>query len=301
MKTKKTIACLVGTVLSFAMLAGCGTAPGQISEPVTTEAVMPPTERIPAVTQPTIPKGQTEPGSESEELSALRQEIRQAGCSVGIAYVGFGAYDAAEKDLRELLNGDFTQYSFLKEAPLADCGGQELYALIPAGPEDRISIFASQLDENMEYQEDRENPVLAAAPGQTVLLRCNVSDIMTNSLAVVEGAWGSLEFRPCLSLRNGRVHQDDDCYDFTPYPGPDPEIAYELLREAPEVRQYLDQGMTILDTGEYETIDGRACVIFALGTDQDGAFVRERYYGVADNVIYTMVEGDGQWRLLGAD
>lgn len=304
MKTRKIMIRLLGMALCLSMLTGCGNAPDRTSDPETTDRAVQPTETIRTTTQPTIQETQDQtemisvPKTEDAALAALRQEIRQAGCSVGIAYVGFADHNTEEKDLRELLTGDF---SFLEGASLADCDGQEVYVLVPADPGDRITIYASQLDENMEYREDRENPVLAAAPGQAVLLRCNVSDIMTNSLAVVEDAWGSLEFRPCLSLRNGRVNPSDGCYDFTRYTGPDPEIAYELLREAEEVGHFLDQGMTILDTGEYETIDGRECMVFALGMDRDGQFVRERYYAVSDNLIYSLDETTGQWHQLGAD
>ena len=304
MKTREIMIRLLGTALCLSVLTGCGNAPHRTSAPETTERVVQPTETIQMTTQSVIheTQDQTEtisvPKTEDAALAALRQEIRQAGCSVGIAYMGFAGHNTEEKDLRELLTGEF---SFLEGAPLADCGGQEVYVMVPADPEDRITIYASQPDENREYREDRENPVLSAESGQAVLLRCNVSDIVTNSLAVVEGTWGSLELRPCLSLRNGRVNPSDGCYDFTRYTGPNPEIAYELLRETEEVGRFLDQGMTVLDTGEYETIDGRECMVFALGRDRDGQFTRERYYAVSDNLIYFLDETTGRWHQLGSD
>lgn len=45
--------------------------------------------------------------------------------------------------------------------------------------------------------------------------------------------------------------------------------------------------------GETEVIEGKPCMVFALGTDRDDQFVRERYYAVCDNLVYSYdAEGD---------
>lgn len=75
-------------------------------------------------------------------------------------------------------------------------------------------------------------------------------------------------------------------------------IARELLTEADEVRERMSQGMTLLYTGEHQTIEGRDCFIFALGTDHDGQFVREYLYGVCDNLIYTYDAIADSWTTL---
>ena len=76
------------------------------------------------------------------------------------------------------------------------------------------------------------------------------------------------------------------------------QIARELLTEADEVRKRMSQGMTLLYTGEHQTIDGRDCFIFALGTEHDGQFVREYLYGVCDNLIYTYDAIADSWTTL---
>lgn len=76
------------------------------------------------------------------------------------------------------------------------------------------------------------------------------------------------------------------------------QIARELLTEADEVRERMSLGMTLLYTGEHQTIDGRDCFIFALGTDHDGQFVREYLYGVCDNLIYTYDAIADSWTTL---
>ena len=78
-------------------------------------------------------------------------------------------------------------------------------------------------------------------------------------------------------------------------------IATELLCEADEVRDCMALGMSVQYTGEHEFVDGRECWLFALGTDRDGQFVRERYYAVCDNCIYGYDAIDDSWQMLGMD
>ena len=77
------------------------------------------------------------------------------------------------------------------------------------------------------------------------------------------------------------------------------EIAREILSESQEVQYYINIGMSVQYTGEIREIDGRPCWIFALGTDRDDQFVRERYYGVCDNLIYFYDTLNDKWEVLG--
>ncbi len=77
-------------------------------------------------------------------------------------------------------------------------------------------------------------------------------------------------------------------------------IATELLCGTDEVSYYLGLGMSVQYTGEHEVIDGHDCWIFALGTEHDGQFVRELYYGVCDNIIYSYDAVSDAWSVLGA-
>ena len=79
----------------------------------------------------------------------------------------------------------------------------------------------------------------------------------------------------------------------------DVEIAAELLTEAAEVRERIDAGMTLLYTGEEAVIDGRDCMLFALGTEHEEQFVREYLYGVCDNLIYAYDALADAWSPLG--
>ena len=82
----------------------------------------------------------------------------------------------------------------------------------------------------------------------------------------------------------------DGVYDFTVYEdfskGHSIEIGLEILQEIDEVRQGLEQGMSLMYIGDTDEIDGGCCMLFALGTDSDEQFVQEQLYGVCDNRVY---------------
>ena len=76
-------------------------------------------------------------------------------------------------------------------------------------------------------------------------------------------------------------------------------IAREILLESQDVQYYISMGMSVQYTVQIEEIEGRSCWIFALGTDRDDQFVRERYYGVCDNLIYYYDSLNDKWEMLG--
>lgn len=84
-------------------------------------------------------------------------------------------------------------------------------------------------------------------------------------------------------MLSGATDQIDivDCYDFSIYGGEG------------GAQDYINSGMSVQYTGETEVIEGKPCMVFALGTDRDDQFVRERYYAVCDNLVYSYdAEGD---------
>lgn len=111
---------------------------------------------------------------------------------------------------------------------------------------------------------------------------------------------------PMSSEKDGRS-DDPDVYDSSIYADDSSEnydddviIAYGLLSEADEVRYYMEMGMSLQYNGQTQIIDGRSCWIFALGTEHDDQFVREFYYGVCDNLIYSYDAVNDTWNVLGA-
>ena len=100
-----------------------------------------------------------------------------------------------------------------------------------------------------------------------------------------------------LSVTEGCL--DLSIYDDTLFDENDVRIASELLRETEDVKNLMESGMSLLYTGITERIDGRPCMVFALGTDHDDAFVQERQYAVSDNTVYIYDMENDAWNILG--
>ena len=70
----------------------------------------------------------------------------------------------------------------------------------------------------------------------------------------------------------------------------------EVLLAQSEVQERLELGMAIRDVDGMETIQGEACVLFALGTDHPDQFVAEYYYAVSPSgLVYRMDDLTGEW------
>ena len=257
---------------------------------------------------------------ETPELASLRESITGSGADIGVAYLGYaGKIDAMKDAVEQLQNSAYAESDpFLLALPddaFVNAEGEELYAFVPAGGSDALTVYAADITDSGDYQKTSK-PLCEGKAGEVLLVRCNVSDLHANVCVETAGK----QFYPMLSLMDGCVYMEGDYFDFTLYEalwdfggssGKNSEwllsddeanirIAAELLCEAEEVRDYIALGMSVQYTGEHELVDGRECWLFALGTDHDGQFVRERYYAVSDNCIYVYDALDDSWQMLGA-
>lgn len=249
----------------------------------------------------------TEPDNtktEDSALTALQQKINYHSKGAGVAFIGYVDSESTEVDLRAYYASSETgkEYPNLVYAPLYMAEGQELYAIIPPNDKGRITVYASAITENGQYTDDRAHPLHEGNPGEALLLRCNLSEIYSNVLISATDGGGAVLFRPSLSMENGHLQETAEVYDFSVYEiMPDErsiEIATEILLEADEVKFAVESGMKIMYTGDTQMIEGRTCLLFALGTDREGQFVRERYYGVCDNLIYAYDAVSDTWSVL---
>lgn len=249
----------------------------------------------------------TEPDNtktEDSALTALQQKINYHSKGAGVAFIGYVDSESTEVDLRAYYASSETgkEYPDLVYAPLYMAEGQELYAIIPPNDKGRITVYASAITENGQYTDDRAHPLHEGNPGEALLLRCNLSEIYSNVLISATDGGGAVLFRPSLSMENGHLQETAEVYDFSVYEKmPDErsiEIATEILLEADEVKFAVENGMKIMYTGDTQMIEGRTCLLFALGTDREGQFVRERYYGVCDNLIYAYDAVSDTWSVL---
>ena len=243
--------------------------------------------------------------AEDPALSALQQKINHHSKGAGVAFIGYVDSESSEVDLRAYYAGSETgkAYPDLVRAPLYMAEGQELYAIIPPNDKGTIIVYPSTMTDDGEYADDKSNPLCIGEPGEALLLRCNLSEIYANVLIAVTDGGGALDFRPSLSMENGHLQEIAGVYDFSIYEEtPDErsvQIATEILLEADEVKDAIEHGMKIMYTGNTQMIEGRTCLLFALGTDSEDQFVRERYYGVCDNLIYVYDAVSDTWAVLG--
>lgn len=243
--------------------------------------------------------------TQENAFAALQKKIAQSGSVVAIAFIGYVDSESSEVDLRDYTASSETgkEYPDLSNATLYMTEGQELYAIIPANEKGTIKVYRSSMTENGKYADDKSSPLCVGEPGKALLLRCNLSEIYSNVLITATDGGGAIDFRPSLSMENGHLQEITGVYDFSVYEkAPDErsvQIATEILMETDEVKQAVKQGMKVMYTGDTQWIEGRPCLLFAMGTDSEEQFVRERYYGVCDNLVYVYDAVSDKWALLG--
>ena len=242
--------------------------------------------------------------AEASELSILQKQIGQNSCGAGVALLGYVDSELSMTDLSIYLeaNAFIENYPFLSDAAYFMTEGQELYAIVPPNDKGRITVYASEITEEGEYIDEKSTPLFQGKPGEVLVLRCNFSEIYSNVLISVTDGGGAMEFRPSISLKDGHLTELDGVYDFTVYEdfseGHSIEIGLEILQEIDEVRQGLEQGMSLMYIGDTDEIDGGCCMLFALGTDSDEQFVQEKLYGVCDNRVYAYDVMEDAWNII---
>lgn len=292
----KKVFCLFFTaVLLVCILCGCSVLPGE-------KTSYPDESRISGSSSVKQPSNTN---AEDLALTALQQKINYHSKGAGVAFIGYVDSESSEVDLRAYTASSETGkvYPDLPNAPLYMAEGQELYAIVPVNEKGTITLYPSAMTENGEYADDKSNPLHVGNPGEPLLLRCNLSEIYSNVLITATDGFGAIDFRPSLSMENGHLQETAGVYDFSIYEEtPDErsvQIATEILLEADEVKDAIEHGMKIMYTGDTQMIEGRTCLLFALGTDSEDQFVRERYYGVCDNLIYVYDAVSDTWAVLG--
>ena len=292
----KKVFCLFFTaVLLVCFLCGCSVLPEKMPS-------------YPDESQASDGSSLKEPDSTNAEdpaLTALQQKINHHSKGAGVAFIGYVDSQSTEVDLRAYYAGSETgkAYPDLVYAPLYMAEGQEFYAIIPPNDKGTIIVYPSTMTDDGEYADDKSNPLCIGEPGEVLLLRCNLSEIYSNVLIAVTDGGGALDFRPSLSMENGHLQEIAGVYDFSIYEEtPDErsvQIATEILLETAEVKDAIERGMKIMYTGDTQMIEGRTCLLFALGTDSEEQFVRERYYGVCDDLVYSYDAISDTWSAVG--
>lgn len=243
---------------------------------------------------------------ENSLLSQLRADISESNCMLGIAFIGYVDSESTEEDVNDYLANSACAkaYPFLTDCNTVLHDGAELYAFVPGNAEYQITVYKAGVTENGEYEDYKDTPICQGKPGEVIILRCNLSEIYSNVLVLVTDGDAKLEYRPMLSMMDGRLAQAEACYDFSVYgsdgqPNDGANQAYVLLIENDEIKYYTDKGMVLTYTGDTQTIDGHQCIVFALATEHNDQLVRERYYAVFEDTIYSFDSLKNEWSILG--
>ena len=303
-------------------LSGCSALPVW-EDFLEQKGFIPPPENSPAAPEPTVapatpspaPAGQETPYPEYTEdpeyqepipyeelsLELLQDEILQSGNKVGLAFLGYVDSQSSEVDLRDyIMYSDAGRaYPFLPMSWLLMVEGQELYVIVPPDETTSITVYASGVNEWGEYVDDTSMPLGENWPGEPLLLQCNLSEIYSNVLIVVNDGSETIAFRPSLSMEDGHLVEIPGVYDFSIYPNvpdeSDVSSAMDRLVQLEEIDAAMKRGMKLLYTGDVQMVAGQNCLLFALGTDTGDQFVREFYYAVSDNYIFTYDAVNDMW------
>ena len=277
----------------------------------------------PSVTSPPFPVGEETPEPEYPEyieepeyseqipyedlsLELLQDEILQSGNKVGLAFLGYVDSQSSEVDLRDYImySDAGSKYPFLLMSGLLMVEGQELYVIVPPDETTSITVYASGVNEWGEYVDDTSMPLGENWPGEPLLLQCNLSEIYSNVLIVVNDGSETIAFRPSLSIEDGHLVEIPGAYDFSIYPNvpdeSDVSSAMDRLVQLEEIDAAMKQGMKLLYTGDVQMVAGQNCLLFALGTDTGDQFVREQYYAVCDAYIFAYDAVEDVWHTCDA-
>ena len=253
--------------------------------------------------------------SYSESSFAILQDIlRENDCQTGIAFLGY----TNQEDY-------VASYPFLKNGTIVDAGGYEVFAIVPAS-DWSISVYSSEMTEDAVYKDYLDFPLYEGSPDEVIILRCNLSEIYSNTMVTSKEGNMSVSYRPSISLKDGHQAEEQRCYDFSIYydfdyghNGSDncmesnlPEDyyedyysdtvqnAYELLCSTDEVSYYLGLGFFVWYTGNKDMIDDKECRVFVLGKDLDDHIEVKNHYAVSDNQVYYLDVIENTWNILGS-
>lgn len=188
------------------LLSGCGKSKGgDTSTPAPSQ---------PAVSAPA--QSGTDP-----VLDDIQEQLAADGSLCAVASLGYvEATDFSDIAVYVEANGFGDEYPFLLdvgEDHFASLEGGELYAVVPADDSVTVTVHETFMDENNDYMPTVGEEVLSFTDGQPLLLRCNVSEIVPNVLLTLEKDGTTVEYSPCMSMRDGSLETDEGIMDITSY------------------------------------------------------------------------------------
>lgn len=284
--TKILTACLL--TASVALTVGCSS------------------EKEPETSVTTTTQLQRATTANDSSLSQLRNTVEAEDCKVGVAFIGYLNEHLTKGEILDFVRESACgkKYDFLCETSaqnIVDAYGYELFAIVPKSEKGTVTIYESEMTEDGEYKDLRDRVLYKGKPGEPVILKCNISEVYSNVLVVSVENNEITEFRPILSMRDGRFASAQGCYDFSVYDNKyDAELnARERLCQTDEIQYYLSKDMTLVYMDEIRDVNGYDCMIFAVGTENGDQFVREQLYAVSEDQMFFYNVQNDEWQVLG--
>lgn len=284
--TKIITACLL--TASVALTVGCSS------------------EKEPETSVTTTTQLQRATTANDSSLSQLRNTVEAEDCKVGVAFIGYLNEHLTKGEILDFVKESACgkKYDFLCETSaqnIVDAYGYELFAIVPKSEKGTVTIYEAEITEDGEYRDLRDRVLYKGKPGEPVILKCNISEVYSNVLVVSVENNEITEFRPILSMRDGRFASAQGCYDFSVYDNKyDAELnARERLCQTDEIQYYLSKDMTLVYMDEIRDVNGYDCMIFAVGTENGDQFVREQLYAVSEDQMFFYNVQNDEWQVLG--
>ena len=200
--TKILTACLL--TASVALTVGCSS------------------EKEPETSVTTTTQLQRATTANDSSLSQLRNTVEAEDCKVGVAFIGYLNEHLTKGEILDFVKESACgkKYDFLCETSaqnIVDAYGYELFAIVPKSEKGTVTIYEAEITEDGEYRDLRDRVLYKGKPGEPVILKCNISEVYSNVLVVSVENNEITEFKPSLSMRDGRLASVQGCYDFSVY------------------------------------------------------------------------------------
>jgi len=146
-------------------------------------------------------------------LLELKNTMTAEGKLMAVAFLGY------DMDFRE--SEDWTKY--IKDYPFLESTlkdhyivgeGNEIYAIVPPSKDYKLSVHTFQYNEDRVTGQEGEC-LYESEDGSPIILRCNISDIISNVQVTLCGGDEVMAWAPELSLRDNTLVVEPWIYDFS--------------------------------------------------------------------------------------
>ncbi len=216
---RKTVAIILTLALALT-LAGCGlpAALETLLPSATTPEPTPEPTPVPLTPEPTV-----EPTPEPVPMT--REELDQAmfdqGKLCAVAFLGFSADKLNISAPGMLATGGYNwMYPFLGDTrgvQMIEYTGCEVFAIIPRS-DAALTLYDYYLSDDFTFREGIGGLLTTSRDGQTIILRCNSSDTLPNTIFTVNAGGETARYIPRISIADySLLRTSDKILDITMY------------------------------------------------------------------------------------